>query len=98
MSSPNRFRGVEDSYARRQWIEMPVRALKFVRRLVVKDPEDRMTATEALEHSWYTKPAREAQALDEGLARINRFWEKRMLSSDEVLEVDQVIFLYHMSW
>ena len=66
---------------------MAPRALRFVRKLLVKDPERRMTAAEALEHSWYTKPAREAQALDEGLQRINRFWEKRKITSEEVLEV-----------
>ena len=83
----DRFLGIDDSYARHQWIQMPPRALRFVRKLLVMDPEDRMTAAEALEHSWYTKPTREAQALDEGLRRINRFWVKRTIPSDEVLEV-----------
>ena len=63
------------------------RALRFVCKLLVIDPDERMTATDALEHSWFTKPAREAQALDEGLQRINRFWEKRKMPSEEVLEV-----------
>ncbi|KAG0648580.1 Serine threonine-kinase Chk2 [Hyphodiscus hymeniophilus] len=82
----NRFLGIEDSYARQNWIQMPPRALKFVRKLLVIDPETRMSAAEALQHSWYTDPVREAQALDEGLQRINRFWEKRLIPSDEVLE------------
>ena len=66
---------------------MPSRALRFIRRLLARDPQRRMTATEALEHVWYTKPAREAQALDEGLARINRYWMKRLVPSNVVLEV-----------
>lgn len=87
VSPANRFLEVDDSYARHQWIQMPPRALTFVRKLLVRDPEQRMTAAQALDHSWYTKPAREAQALEDGLQRINRFWEKRTTPSDEVLEV-----------
>ena len=46
-----------------------------------------MTAAEAVDHSWYTKPASEAKALANGIKRINRFWKQRDVSSDEVLEV-----------
>lgn len=70
-----------------RWAQVPPRALRFIRKLLAADPEERMTAAQALKHSWYTKPAREAQALDEGLQRINRFWKRRSTPSDEVLEV-----------
>ena len=83
----NRFLRVDDSYTRRQWTEMPPRALRFLRRLLVVNPDERMTAAEAINHSWYTKPASEAEALADGIKRINRFWKQRDIPSDEVLEV-----------
>jgi serine/threonine protein kinase len=83
----DRFLRVDDSFTRRQWTEMPPRALRFLRRLLVVDPEDRMTAAEAVHHSWYTKPASEAEALVDGIKRINRFWKQRDISGDELLEV-----------
>lgn len=46
-----------------------------------------MTAAEAVNHSWYMKPASEAQALEDGLQRIIRFWKRREIRSDEILEV-----------
>lgn len=81
-----RFLEIKDSYTRHHWSNMPPRALKFIRRLLVVDPEERMTAAEALNHSWYTKPVTEAEALADGLKRINRFWKPREIFSDEVLE------------
>lgn len=66
---------------------MSPRALRFIRKLLVLQPEKRMTAAEAVGHSWYTKPASEAEALESGLQRINRFWKPRQSSSDKVLEV-----------
>lgn len=74
---------------------MPPRALQFIRRLLILQPEERMTAAEAVDHSWYTKPASEAQALESGLQRINRFWQRRQLSSHEVLEV--IPLRFHVS-
>lgn len=78
-----RFLGTDGQYVREQWEEIPPRALRFIRRLLVVDPEKRMTVDEALEHSWYSKPPREAEALIDAIERINRFWKPRT-NSDEI--------------
>lgn len=80
-----RYLGVDDSFARMEWLQIPPRALRFIRRLLIIDPEERMTADEAASDSWYTKPPREAQALNEGIEKTNRFWRKRD-SEEELLE------------
>ena len=72
-----RFLGTDDSQVRNDWEGIPPRALRFLRRLLVIDPEKRMTASEALSHSWYTEPATEAVLLEEGYQRVIRFWRKR---------------------
>jgi hypothetical protein len=54
---------------------------------LVVNPDERMTAAEAVNDSWYTRPASEAEALADGIKRINRFWKQRDMPSDEVLEV-----------
>jgi serine/threonine protein kinase len=77
-----RFLGTDDQYAREQWEEIPPRALRFIRRLLVVDPEKRMTVDEALDHAWYSKPPREAAALIEAIERINRFWKPRRNNDD----------------
>jgi serine/threonine protein kinase len=87
----DRLIGIEDDWARRQWKDMPPRALNFVRKLLKIDSEQRMTAAEAVEHSWFTRPASEAAALAEGIKRINRFWKRRDISSEEVLEVSNFV-------
>lgn len=66
-----------DQYDRAGWGSIPPKALKFVRRLLDVDPEKRMTADEALEHAWFTKPPRRAAALKEAIKKITRTWKPR---------------------
>src|SRR3954469_24287537 len=80
-----RYLGVDDTSARLDWLTIPPRALRFIRRLLIIEPEERMTADEAIDDSWFTKPLGEARALNEGIERICRFWRKRE-SEDELLE------------
>ena len=80
-----RYLGVDDSVARMEWLRIPSRALRFIRRLLIVDPEERMAADEAVNDSWYTKPPREAQALNEAIEKTNRSWRKRD-SDVELLE------------
>jgi len=72
-----RYLGVDDSYARECWSQIPPRALRFIRGLIYINPEERMTADDALSHSWFTKPIREADALNEAIQRVNHFWKQR---------------------
>lgn len=77
-----RYIGVDDSFAKVAWQQIPPRPLNFIRRLIIIDPKERMTAEEALEDSWYTKPSREATALAEAVERICRFWKKCSAKED----------------
>ncbi|KAI6716316.1 hypothetical protein PZA11_002612 [Diplocarpon coronariae] len=65
-------------------LDLKPRASRFMQRLFVLDPCHRMTAPEALKHSWLKKPPSEAAAIEELCARITRFWKKRD-SVDEVI-------------
>jgi len=80
-----RYLGIDDQNAREAWLLIQPRALKFIRKLLIIDPEKRMTADEAICHPWFTKPRREAEALMEGIEKINVFWEKRNVNT-EILE------------
>jgi serine/threonine protein kinase len=75
----------DDSYTKQRLEDISARTLKFVQKLLVLNPEARMTADQALDHSWYTKPPREAAALNEAIEKISRFWMKRV-TEEEVLE------------
>ncbi|KAH6715543.1 kinase-like protein [Leptodontidium sp. MPI-SDFR-AT-0119] len=77
------FHGFGDGTKRKTWQNLSPRALRFLRGLLASDPADRMTAEEALEHSWLTKPLSEAALIEECCAKIVRFWKKR--DSDEVV-------------
>lgn len=59
------------------WQDIPPRALKFLHGLLELNPEKRLTATEALDHSWFKKPLSEAALLEERYQKILRFWRKR---------------------
>jgi serine/threonine protein kinase len=80
-----RILGTDDSQVKEKWQQLSPRAEKFLRRLLVVKPEDRLTADQALNHSWYTKPPTEATLLEQGYQRIIRFWNKRQ-SDDTVIE------------
>lgn len=75
----------DDVYVNDEWMRLPTRALKFIQRLLVINPGERMTADQAISHSWFTKPRGEAAALRDGLDRLNQFWMKRDTEA-EVLE------------
>jgi hypothetical protein len=81
-----RFQKVYTCYASRWEEKIPPRALGFIRNLLRVDPVQRMTATEALNHCWYQQPATEAALLREGISKINRFWKKRSIFGDGILE------------
>ncbi|KAG9245311.1 kinase-like domain-containing protein [Calycina marina] len=67
---------------RSAWFQLPPRALSFIRKLLTHDADIRMTAGEALHHSWLTKPRREAEALSEGIEKVNKFWTMRDADED----------------
>jgi serine/threonine protein kinase len=81
----DRFLGIGDYYKRHQWISMAPRAQRFLRKLLTTEPAKRMTATEALCHSWFKKPYSEGTLLEERYHKIIRFWKKRE-GDDEVIE------------
>ncbi|TQS35838.1 hypothetical protein Golomagni_03730 [Golovinomyces magnicellulatus] len=67
-----------------RWQSMSSNALLFIRRLLVVNPARRMSASEALNHPWYTMPATEASMIKTGYQRVIRFWKKR--NSNDVLK------------
>lgn len=81
----SRFLEIDDSRTRDQWISMGPRAQRFLRRLLTTDPANRMTVTEALNHSWFKKPHSEGILLEERYHKIIRFWKERN-SDDQVIE------------
>ncbi|KAH8588385.1 kinase-like domain-containing protein [Bisporella sp. PMI_857] len=76
---------LEISKADNIWRELQPRVQRFIRKLLILDAQERMTANDAIDHSWFTKPRREADALREGIKKINKFWQERNQES-EVLE------------
>jgi serine/threonine protein kinase len=80
-----RYLGMDNEHARAQWRRIPPRALEFIRRLLVVDPDNRITIDEALDHPWYSTPPREAEALTQALRRINQFWKPRE-KDDEIIQ------------
>jgi serine/threonine protein kinase len=81
----DRVSGMVHRRTRPQWLKIPKRARRFILSLLVIDPDLRMTADQALEHSWYSKPPREAEALKAAVERINKDWKQRKIN-DEVTE------------
>jgi serine/threonine protein kinase len=80
-----RILGTDDRQVKEKWQQLSPRAERFLRRLLLVKPEHRLTADQALNHSWYTKPPTEAALLEQGYQRIIRFWRKRQ-SNDSVIE------------
>jgi serine/threonine protein kinase len=66
------------------WQKLPPRAMSFLHGLLVLNPDKRLTATEALDHSWFKKPLSEAALLEERYEKVIRFWRKR--DDDEMIE------------
>ena len=71
-----------DRYSREQWLSLPPRALQFIQRLLIIDPEQRMTASDTLKHEWYKMPLTEAAELEEGYQRVIASWKGRETSVD----------------
>jgi serine/threonine protein kinase len=67
-----------------QWQNATPRALRFLRGLLILNPDKRLTATEALNHSWFKKPLSEAKLLEERYEKVIRFWRKR--DDEQVIE------------
>ena len=78
------FQGLEDGTRQNIWETLSLRALGFLRKLLAVDAADRLTASQALWHSWLSKPLSEAAAIKECCEKIVRFWKPR--ASDEVIE------------
>lgn len=57
--------------------EVTVRARRFLLGLLAQDPIKRMTASEALQHSWFKKPVGEGVAIEDACKRISRYWKPR---------------------
>ncbi len=74
----------EDPNTSNHWQNITIRALSFLHGLLVLNPDKRLTATEALNHSWFKKPLSEATLLEERYEKVLRFWRRR--SDDEVIE------------
>lgn len=73
-----------DSDTLTHWQDVPPRALNFLHGLLVLNPDKRLTATQALNHSWFKKPLSEAALLEERYEKVIRFWRRH--NNDEVIE------------
>lgn len=79
-----RFLGL-DAHTRHKWQDLTPRALRFLRRLLSIKPEQRMTASQALEHSWFKEPLTEATLLETKYWQVIQFWTPRS-NGDQVIE------------
>jgi len=68
-----------------EWTDLRPRARRFLSHLLVINPQQRMTAKECLEHSWYTKPYSEAAAIERAYERVTASWKPRK-NTDETIE------------
>ncbi|EPE27993.1 Protein kinase-like (PK-like) [Glarea lozoyensis ATCC 20868] len=57
--------------------EISTTAMNFLRRLLVIEPDDRMTAAEARHHIWLTRPRTEAAQIEDTYRNIIRHWKPR---------------------
>ncbi|RKF53518.1 Meiosis-specific serine/threonine-protein kinase mek1 [Erysiphe neolycopersici] len=80
----NHFNGVRENRIAKRWQSMRSTALQFIKGLLAMVPAQRMSASEALHHPWYTMPATEAAMIEIGHQRVIRSWERR--SGDVVLK------------
>ncbi|KAK2628474.1 hypothetical protein QTJ16_001577 [Diplocarpon rosae] len=82
------------SIVRDKHSDLKPRASRFMQRLFVLDPSHRMTAPEALKHSWFKKPPSEAAAIEELCARITRFWRKRDSVGDVIVPLPRTLRMF----
>lgn len=76
--------------ATQQWKDIGAYARDFVKRLVVFDAADRMTAHEAIQHAWFCKPRGVGEELKKLYERANRHWHPRPGNSPVVEDVPDV--------
>lgn len=59
------------------WTSLTDNARSFLRALLVLEPSQRLTASEALLHAWYREPVAEAMELEKAYERIRKSWQCR---------------------
>jgi serine/threonine protein kinase len=74
-----------------QWRHLNFHGKDFVKRLLVLEPQKRMTAKEAMNHDWFRKPERIAAELDKLYERATIFWSKRSNSIGIIEELQDVV-------
>jgi serine/threonine protein kinase len=67
--------------------EISTTAMNFLHRLLVIEPDDRMTATEARHHIWLTRPRTEAAQIEETYRNIIRHWKPRADNTQVVEDI-----------
>ena len=78
------FLHVEDSQVARRWRPINTIAYDFLRKLLVLEPEQRLNATEALNHAWFKQPTSEAKDIERAYHGVNRFWRPREFAADVI--------------
>lgn len=73
----NHFNSIRENQIGKRWQSMRSTALQFIKGLLALVPAQRMSASEALQHPWYTMPATEAAMIEIGHQRVIRSWERR---------------------
>jgi serine/threonine protein kinase len=78
------FLSADEELAAQKWAYLSSRVRDFLRRLLATEPENRMSAAQAVIHPWYKKPPREAKEMEEAYERVIRFWKPR--EAKDILE------------
>lgn len=73
----NYFNSIRENQIGKRWQSMRSTALQFIKGLLALVPAQRMSASEALQHPWYTMPTTEATMIEIGYQRVIRSWERR---------------------
>ena len=75
----------------REWSDVGSRPKEFVKRLLVRDEQRRMTAKEALSHVWFTNDSQKTE-FEELYHRAIRYWRPRMPNAPaiEIVEADNL--------
>lgn len=73
-----------------KWRDLNIYGQDFVKKLLVLNPENRMTSRDAVKHDWFTKPAKVAVELENLYERANIFWPKRRHSVGIVEDLPDV--------
>ena len=71
-----------------EWKPMSQNAKSFLRHLLDPDDNRRMTATEALSHTWLKDPE-DADLIEKGCQRLSRFWKSRTPEVDLIQHISK---------